>query len=155
MPEYRPKIVKAIASCPKSENKKPVGSVGAKRTGCRNMPRFSGISDGQIFSPPSRARKLIQIGAMRHFTRNGANSLLKFVASEGQTRRKAAKNRNVCGIHEDFEPLANAALPGAAEFQQTANTPLPPTPTHPTTFLCTWFAYPHRCGAWFRSPDRA
>ncbi len=49
-----------------------------------------------------------------------ASSLLKFVASEGQARRKAAKNRNVCGIHEDFEPLANAASPSAAKFQQTA-----------------------------------
>ena len=44
--------------------------------------------------------------------------LLKFVASAGQARRKGAKNRSVWGIHEDFEPLCNAAWPSAAEFQQ-------------------------------------
>ena len=49
------------------------------------------------------------------------SSLLKFVASDSQARRKAVKNRNVCGIHEDFELLSNAALPSAAEFRQTAN----------------------------------
>ena len=48
------------------------------------------------------------------------NSWLKFVASNGMARRKATKNRNVCGIHEDFKPLSNGASPSAAEFQQTA-----------------------------------
>jgi hypothetical protein len=46
--------------------------------------------------------------------------LLKFVASAGQARRKAAKKRNVWGNHEHFGPLSNAASPSAAEFQQTA-----------------------------------
>jgi hypothetical protein len=46
------------------------------------------------------------------------NSLLKFVASAGQARRKVARNRSVWGIHEDFEPLSNAASPSAAELQQ-------------------------------------
>jgi hypothetical protein len=50
----------------------------------------------------------------------GPSSLLKFVASAGEARRKVARNRSVWGIHEDFEPLSNAASPSAAEFQQTA-----------------------------------
>ena len=39
------------------------------------------------------------------------------VVSEVKTRRKAAKNRNVCDIHEDlhedFEPIFNALLTSA------------------------------------------
>jgi len=39
------------------------------------------------------------------------------VVSEVKTRRKAAKNRNVCDIHEylheDFEPIFNAVLTSA------------------------------------------
>ena len=51
---------------------------------------------------------------------NGTSrGLLKFVASAGQARREAAKNRSLWGIHEDFEPLCNAAWPSAAEFQHT------------------------------------
>ena len=53
--------------------------------------------------------------------RNSSGSLLKFVASAGQSNRKAAKRRIVWGNREHFEPLSNAASPSAAEFQHTAN----------------------------------
>jgi hypothetical protein len=36
--------------------------------------------------------------------------LLYYVASVIKARQKLAKNRNVCGILEDFEPAFNAAL---------------------------------------------
>jgi acyl-CoA hydrolase len=48
--------------------------------------------------------------------RRATSSLLKFVASAGQARRKPAKKRNVWGNHEHFEPLANAASPAQQNF---------------------------------------
>lgn len=43
---------------------------------------------------------------------------LNYVASEDNTRQKAARNRNVLAIHEDFKPLFNTVLTSAVVMQR-------------------------------------